>query len=185
MVLLHLQEKVKDDDEEDDDDGEEVEDVGLIFEEGGDADGIAARKEIGVPDAIAARKKFFLNEENRKTWSFKEGVAYGCDFYNPYLDFNDFALRLPGFTMPIMKYWDGQGLRGGAYDIVCCANLSLVEHSNTPIRTTTDKHVGALGAKPDIKHFFISSDVNGAVCSGVFELERRANGPQMVARSGK
>jgi hypothetical protein len=25
--------------------------------------------------------------------------------------FPDFALRLPGFTMPIMKYWDGQGLR--------------------------------------------------------------------------
>jgi hypothetical protein len=23
----------------------------------------------------------------------------------------DFALRLPGFTLPIMKYWDGQGLR--------------------------------------------------------------------------
>ena len=23
----------------------------------------------------------------------------------------DFALRLPGFTLPIMNYWDGQGLR--------------------------------------------------------------------------
>jgi hypothetical protein len=79
--------KAKDDEDEDDDD-EEQEDVGLVFEEGGDDEGIQIRKEIGVPDAIAARKKWFLNEEHRKTWSFKEGVAFGCDFFNPYLDFN-------------------------------------------------------------------------------------------------
>lgn len=75
-------------DDDDDDDEEANEDVGLVFEEGGDTKGMEARTETGVPDTIAARKKWFLNEENRKTWNFKEGVAYGCDFFNPYLDFN-------------------------------------------------------------------------------------------------
>ncbi|CZR56038.1 uncharacterized protein PAC_05926 [Phialocephala subalpina] len=89
----------------------ENEDAGLIFTEGGDSEGLEHRKEKGVPETEAARKKFFLNEENRKAWEWEEGRSYGCDFFNPYLDFNDFALRLPGFTLPIMKYWDGQGLR--------------------------------------------------------------------------
>lgn len=115
-------------------DGEE-EEVGLVFEEGGDEEGLEVRQEKGVPDTDAARKKYFLTEERRKEWEWEEGRTYGCDFYNPYLDFNglftssstspipystwalyangseDFALRLPGFTLPIMKYWDGQGLR--------------------------------------------------------------------------
>lgn len=89
----------------------EYEDAGLIFVEGGDEEGLEHRREHGIPDTEAARKKFFLNEENRKAWEWEEGRSYGCDFFNPYLDFNDFALRLPGFTLPIMKYWDGQGLR--------------------------------------------------------------------------
>lgn len=87
------------------------EDIGLVFEEGGDEEGMEIRTAKGVPDTDAARKKHFLNEERRKDWDWEEGKTYGCDFYNPYLDFNEFALRLPGFTLPIMKYWDGQGLR--------------------------------------------------------------------------
>ncbi|KAF4630678.1 hypothetical protein G7Y89_g7456 [Cudoniella acicularis] len=86
--------------------------AGLVFEEEGVEVGLELRKEKGVPESMAARKKHFLVEENRKQWEWEEGRVYGCDFYNPYLDFNDFALRLPGFTLPIMKYWDGQGLRG-------------------------------------------------------------------------
>ncbi|PBP20061.1 hypothetical protein BUE80_DR009122 [Diplocarpon rosae] len=103
-------------------------DAGLVFEEGGDEEGLEVRKGQGVPDTEAARKKHFLQEDKRKEWEWEEGRVYGCDFYNPYLDFNslfplpsnelarltnyrlDFALRLPGFTLPIMNYWDGQGL---------------------------------------------------------------------------
>ncbi|KAI9051819.1 hypothetical protein LZ554_004081 [Drepanopeziza brunnea f. sp. 'monogermtubi'] len=85
--------------------------VGLVFEEGGHGEGLEVRKEKGVPDGEAARKKHFLDEAKRKEWEWEEGRVYGCDFYNPYLDFNDFALRLPGFSLPIMNYWDGQGLR--------------------------------------------------------------------------
>ncbi|KAH8650518.1 hypothetical protein BGZ60DRAFT_389160 [Tricladium varicosporioides] len=96
-------EKVEDDENWD-------EDAGLVFEEGGEEEGVESRKEAGIPDTMAGRKKHFLSEENRNTWDWEEGRTYGCDFFNPYLDFNDFALRLPGFTLPIMKYWDGQGL---------------------------------------------------------------------------
>ncbi|TAQ91139.1 hypothetical protein B7494_g499 [Chlorociboria aeruginascens] len=85
--------------------------AGLILHEGGDGEGMGVRKEKSVPEAEAGRKKHFLNEERRKEWMWEEGRVYGCDFFNPYLDFNDFALRLPGFTLPIMNYWDGQGLR--------------------------------------------------------------------------
>jgi len=92
-------------------DGELEHDAGLVFTEGGDEEGMELRKEKGIPDTEAARKKHFLNQENRKEWEWEAGKIYGCDFFNPYLDFNDFALRLPGFTLPIMKYWDGQGLR--------------------------------------------------------------------------
>lgn len=61
---------------------------GLVFEEGGDEEGLEHRRENGIPDGEAARKKHFLNEENRKTWTWEEGRVYGCDFFNPYLDFN-------------------------------------------------------------------------------------------------
>ncbi|ESZ98321.1 hypothetical protein SBOR_1314 [Sclerotinia borealis F-4128] len=94
-------------------DGEGVgdEDAGLVFEEGGDEEGEDHRRECGIPEGEAARKKYFLTEANRREWDWEEGRTYGCDFFNAYLDFNSFSLKLPGFTMPIMKYWDGQGLR--------------------------------------------------------------------------
>jgi hypothetical protein len=62
--------------------------AGLVFEEGGDEEGMELRKEKGVPETEAARKKHFLIEDNRKEWEWETGRAYGCDFFNPYLDFN-------------------------------------------------------------------------------------------------
>jgi hypothetical protein len=69
-------------------DGQPGHDAGLVFTEGGDEDGVELRKEKGVPESEAARKKHFLNEENRKEWEWEAGKIYGCDFFNPYLDFN-------------------------------------------------------------------------------------------------
>ncbi|KFY42522.1 hypothetical protein V495_04468 [Pseudogymnoascus sp. VKM F-4514 (FW-929)] len=86
--------------------------IGILVEEGGAADGLAYRKEKGVPDTAAARKKHFLVEGNRKGFEFEAGRPVFVDFGNPYLDFNKFALKLPGFHLPIMSYWDGQPLRG-------------------------------------------------------------------------
>ncbi|KFZ24745.1 hypothetical protein V502_00777 [Pseudogymnoascus sp. VKM F-4520 (FW-2644)] len=85
--------------------------IGILVEEGGAADGLAYRKEKGIPDTAAARKKHFLVERNRKGFEFEAGRPVFVDFGNPYLDFNKFALKLPGFHLPIMSYWDGQPLR--------------------------------------------------------------------------
>ncbi|KAF2968082.1 hypothetical protein GQX73_g5525 [Xylaria multiplex] len=84
---------------------------GLHFEEGGDEAGLEARRAIGAPDGAAERKKWALGKDSKDRWVFEYGKTYCVDFFNPYIDFKDFSLRLPGFTLPIMKYWDGQGLR--------------------------------------------------------------------------
>ena len=52
-----------------------------------------------------------MKDSNKEGWVWGFGKTYGVDFYNPYVDFGEFSLRLPGFHLPIMKYWDGQGLR--------------------------------------------------------------------------
>lgn len=85
----------------------------IIYTEGADGDGAEVRKEKGVPDKAAARQKHFLNEQHRKDFTFEAGREYKCDFFNPYLDFNEFALKI-GYGMPtisILGHWDGQPLR--------------------------------------------------------------------------
>ncbi|KAI1421393.1 hypothetical protein F5Y12DRAFT_33891 [Xylaria sp. FL1777] len=84
---------------------------GLHFEEGGDEAGLEARRAIGAPDGAKERKKWALARDSKDKWVFEYGKTYCVDFFNPYIGFQDFSLRLPGFTLPIMKYWDGQGLR--------------------------------------------------------------------------
>ncbi|CVK98870.1 uncharacterized protein FPRO_04167 [Fusarium proliferatum ET1] len=84
---------------------------GLWFEEGGDEDGLEAREEVGAPLTSKARMKWALRADAKEKWVFEYDQTYGFDFFNPYLNFSDLALNLPGFQLPIMKYWDGQGLR--------------------------------------------------------------------------
>lgn len=81
---------------------------GIWVEEGGDK---AVREEHNVPSDNKARMKWALSDANKEKWVWGAGKTYSMDFYNPYLDFSKLALRLPGFHLPIMKYWDGQGLR--------------------------------------------------------------------------
>jgi hypothetical protein len=83
----------------------------LWIEEGGDERGLVWRGERGVPEEGAKRMKWALKAGSKEKWVWEYGREYGVDFFNPYIDFNEFALRLPGFNMPIMRYWDGQGLR--------------------------------------------------------------------------
>ncbi|KAL8282501.1 hypothetical protein RB597_009963 [Gaeumannomyces tritici] len=85
--------------------------VGVWVDEGGDERGLEARRSLGAPDDAKGRMKWALKADSKEKWLWEYGKEYSVDFYNPYLDFNEFALRLPGFTLPIMKYWDGQGLR--------------------------------------------------------------------------
>lgn len=92
--------------------GEYSEDKGgLWFEEGGDEKGMGTRQAMGVPEDSKARMKWALKDDSKSKWTFEYGSTYGLDFFNPYLDFTNLALNLPGFQLPIVKYWDGQGLR--------------------------------------------------------------------------
>jgi len=91
-------------------DGSEEE---VVFEEGAEEDGHEVRKEFGMPKDAKQRQKWALQEENRTRFHFEEGRTYACDFFNPYLDFNEFALKL-GYGLPaisIISHWDGQPLR--------------------------------------------------------------------------
>jgi hypothetical protein len=67
---------------------EEEDEAGMTFEEGGSEEGLEIRRATGIPETEAARKKYFLNVTNRKAWDWEAGRTYGCDFFNPYLDFN-------------------------------------------------------------------------------------------------
>ncbi|KAF2202513.1 DUF1769-domain-containing protein [Delitschia confertaspora ATCC 74209] len=94
---------------EDKEAGEEV----AVYEEGAEGDGEGIRKDKGIPSAASARQKHFLNEAKRKDFEFEQGRVYKCDFFNPYLDFNEFSLKL-GYGLPaisIVSHWDGQPLR--------------------------------------------------------------------------
>lgn len=85
---------------------------GLWVEEGAeDDDGKAWRDELAVPEDSKARMKWALQEQSKQHWLWEYGRTYAVDFFNAYIDFSEFALRLPGYAVPIMKYWDGQGLR--------------------------------------------------------------------------
>ncbi|KAF2102975.1 DUF1769-domain-containing protein, partial [Rhizodiscina lignyota] len=82
-----------------------------IVEEGAEGEGEEIRQDKSIPENPSARMKHFLTESNRTDFEFEAGREYKCDFFNPYLDFNEFALKLPGFTLSIISSWDGQPLR--------------------------------------------------------------------------
>ncbi|KAJ9643986.1 hypothetical protein H2199_003852 [Coniosporium tulheliwenetii] len=78
--------------------GEEVSDSDVVvLEEGAEGDGQAAREAAHVPADAAARKKYFCRSRGGTSFSLRRG--------------GQFALKLPGFTLPIVRYWDGQPLR--------------------------------------------------------------------------
>jgi len=56
------------------------------LEEGGEEDGAEVRREKGMPEGAAERKKWFLKEGEK--WVWEGGRVYQADFFNPYLDFN-------------------------------------------------------------------------------------------------
>jgi hypothetical protein len=85
----------------------------VVYTEGAFGSGEQIRKELHLPSTSAARQKHFLAEQHRKDFVFEAGREYQCDFFNPYLDFNEFALKI-GYGLPaisIIGHWDGQPLR--------------------------------------------------------------------------
>jgi hypothetical protein len=74
--------------------------------EGGLGDGAEVRSKLGVPENNEKRRKYFLDAHHREQFTFEKGRCYQADFYNPYLDFGNFALKLPGFSLKVIKYVD-------------------------------------------------------------------------------
>ncbi|TDZ28302.1 UPF0590 protein [Colletotrichum spinosum] len=133
---------------------------GLWFEEGGDEAGMKVRESAGAPSTPKERMKWALRKESKEQWLFEYGKTYGLDFFNPYLDFSNLALRLPGFQLAIMKYWDGQGLRyvlrnrstGDVY-LVVLFTIHKKEDINDDgsLKEGTDVQVGSLPSASDVQ----------------------------------
>ena len=72
----------------------------------------ASDHENAVPPAtaltVSARRSYFSKEQNLKDHRYRPDQVYGFDFFNPYLDFANFTLNVPGFSVDITRYWDGQ-----------------------------------------------------------------------------
>jgi hypothetical protein len=77
-----------------------------VVEEGGSGTGLAVRKEHQIPGKWKKRRKHFLNADALANFTFEKGRMYHADFFNPHLDFANFALRLPGFSISVAKYID-------------------------------------------------------------------------------
>lgn len=66
----------------------------------------------GVGNDPKRRQKWALKEDAKKKWAWEYGRTYAVDFYNPYIDFGKCELKLPGFGVNVLRYWDGEtGLR--------------------------------------------------------------------------
>ncbi|EAS29282.3 uncharacterized protein CIMG_08028 [Coccidioides immitis RS] len=77
-----------------------------VIEEGGEGTGKQIRESLNIPGDASSRKKYFLDQNNRRMFEFEAGRLYKADFGNPYLGFSDFSLRLPGFSLNVAKYID-------------------------------------------------------------------------------
>ncbi|KAI9499467.1 hypothetical protein BDB00DRAFT_782980 [Zychaea mexicana] len=57
------------------------------------------------------RRAFFKYPQNRKAVDVGPNQVWNMQFSNPYIDFNKCTVKVPGFEMDVLKYWDGQPLR--------------------------------------------------------------------------
>lgn len=90
-----------------------MEDDNGIVSEGGDGSGAALRSQLGMPDTADKRRKYFLDQQHREKFTFEKGRLYQGDFHNPYLDFSNYGLKLPGFSIGVVRYLNDKthGLR--------------------------------------------------------------------------
>lgn len=86
----------------------EAEQEGNALTEGGNTAGLAWRMEHGVPTDMAARKKWALTPAHQEQFVWETGREYKVDFFNPYLDFNDFSLKLPGLSISVLGFMGGE-----------------------------------------------------------------------------
>jgi hypothetical protein len=75
-----------------------------ILTEGGLSSDSTVRQSHGIPTSDTQRRKHFLDEQNRKDFIFEKGRCYAFDFHNGYIDWKNYALKLPGFSFGVLKY---------------------------------------------------------------------------------
>ncbi|THW26474.1 hypothetical protein D6D02_04286 [Aureobasidium pullulans] len=75
-----------------------------ILSEGSLKDDSAIRQKHNIPTTDSQRRKHFLDEHNRKDFVFEKGRCYAFDFHNGYIDWKNYALKLPGFSFGVLKY---------------------------------------------------------------------------------
>ena len=80
--------------------------TGGVVEEGAVGTGKSIRKEQELPSKWKKRRKNFLDAQALEKFTFEKGRMYHADFFNPHLDFTNFSLRLPGFSISVAKYID-------------------------------------------------------------------------------
>ncbi|KAF2713886.1 DUF1769-domain-containing protein [Pleomassaria siparia CBS 279.74] len=77
-----------------------------VIEEGADGSGQRIRADQHIPAKTSKRRKNFLDPTKLNDFTFEKGRMYQADFFNPYLDFANFALRIPGFSISVVRYID-------------------------------------------------------------------------------
>ncbi|KAK5170248.1 uncharacterized protein LTR77_004834 [Saxophila tyrrhenica] len=133
-----------------------------VLHEGASGSGQEIRKSLNLPENAEKRRKHFLSTSNREALMFEKGRTYSGDFYNPYLDFGNFALKLPGFSIKVIKYIDekSHSLRyvfknRKTGDVYFCVSLNLLWGEQLEKASKEDEEVigrfaGAeVGAKAD------------------------------------
>lgn len=79
-----------------------------VIEEGADGSGQRTRADHHIPAKSSKRRKNFLDPSKLENFTFEAGRMYYADFFNPYLDFANFALRIPGFSISVVRYIDNK-----------------------------------------------------------------------------
>lgn len=74
------------------------------LQEGAEGNGHAYRQFHGLPENNNKRRKHLLNEKNRERFILEKDRLYQADFFNPYIDFQKFKLKLPGFSLSVARY---------------------------------------------------------------------------------
>ncbi|KAE8857745.1 hypothetical protein PTNB73_08993 [Pyrenophora teres f. teres] len=77
-----------------------------VIEEGAVGSGKEVREAAGMPPKWKKRRKYYLDTQALANFTFEKDRMYHADFFNPHLDFANFALRLPGFSISVAKYVD-------------------------------------------------------------------------------
>ncbi|KAL6709863.1 hypothetical protein ACN47E_000648 [Coniothyrium glycines] len=84
----------------------ESRDSGVVTEGATAPSAAQIRSQHDIPGAWKKRRKHFLSPDALRGFTFEQGRMYHADFFNPHLDFANFALVLPGFRIGVAKYVD-------------------------------------------------------------------------------